>query len=135
MNITTTTITIGVGISLIIGGLLLIVQSSQESVGGETVIETTKIEKVPDTVTYYAQIDDTGEVLQVIVADEAFIKSGKVGDPSKWVETKMDGSIRGAYVGKGDRLDKQADIFIRENKVDLQQEMTRFRSPTSTLEI
>ena len=62
--------------------------------------------------THFAEIDKQGNVLRVIVADQAFIDSGKVGDPVNWVGTWMDGSKRYHYAGKGYKYDKQLDAFI-----------------------
>jgi hypothetical protein len=49
--------------------------------------------------THFAQIDENNVVLQVIVADQEFIDSGSVGDPSKWLQCSPDGSIRGYMPG------------------------------------
>lgn len=42
---------------------------------------------------YFAEIDANGVVQRVIVADQAFIDSGKVGDPANWKETFMKGDV------------------------------------------
>lgn len=55
----------------------------------------------PTSPRYFAQIDKNGIVQRVIVADQSFINSGLVGDPSMWRETSMDGSIGGKYAGRG----------------------------------
>lgn len=52
-----------------------------------------------------------GIVQRVIVATQAFIDSGKVGDPANWIETRVTGSIRGKYAGPGDSYDSGTDIF------------------------
>lgn len=62
--------------------------------------------------TYFAEIDDKGLVLRVIVADQAFIASGKVGDPTKWVETSLDGALRKNYAGIGYQYNKSRDAFV-----------------------
>lgn len=36
---------------------------------------------------HFAQVDDNNIVLQVIVAEQEYIDSGAVGDPSKWIQT------------------------------------------------
>jgi hypothetical protein len=36
---------------------------------------------------HFAQLDDNNIVINVIVAEQDFIDSGAVGDPSKWVQT------------------------------------------------
>lgn len=67
---------------------------------------------VPPAPTYFAQIDDTGTVVNVIVASQEFIDSGAAGDPSQWVQTYKDGSKRKNYAGFGYQYDKQRDAFI-----------------------
>lgn len=62
--------------------------------------------------THFAEIDAQGNVLRVIVADQAFIDSGAVGEPTNWVQTYRDESKRGNYAGKGHSYDKQRDMFI-----------------------
>ncbi len=61
---------------------------------------------------YFAQIDKNGIVTRVIVADQKFIDSGRVGEPSEWVETSMDGSLRKNYAGIGYTYNKKLDGFI-----------------------
>lgn len=61
--------------------------------------------------TYFAEIEN-GTVKRVIVADQAFIDSGAVGDPSNWVECSMDGSIRKNGAAKGYTYDGNTDAFI-----------------------
>ena len=61
--------------------------------------------------TYFAEVDANGTVLRVIVADQAFIDSGKVGDPKNWVETTLDGSKGGIYAGKGYKYNKSTKVF------------------------
>lgn len=60
----------------------------------------------------FAQIDDTGTVTRVIVADQEFIDSGQAGEPSSWIETFEDGSERGNYAGPGFSYDQNRDVFI-----------------------
>ena len=61
---------------------------------------------------YFAEVDATGTVLRVIVADQAFINSGAVGDPNNWIQSSMDNSIRHNGAGKGYTYDKKNDAFI-----------------------
>jgi hypothetical protein len=61
---------------------------------------------------YFAEIDGNGVVQRVIVADQAFIDSGKVGDPNNWIETSDDGQIRKNYAGVGYVYDVERDAFI-----------------------
>jgi hypothetical protein len=71
---------------------------------------------------HFAQIDDNNIVITVIVADQDFINSGAVGDPSKWIQTsyntyggvhKLGGTpLRKNYAGIGYTYDTQRDAFI-----------------------
>ena len=71
---------------------------------------------------HFAKIDENGVVTQVIVAEQDFIDSGKVGDPSLWVQTsynteggvhKLGGvPLRKNYAGIGWTYDKGIDAFI-----------------------
>ena len=65
---------------------------------------------------YFAQIDENNVVTQVIVADQGFINSGVVGDPSKWIETEYqnDGNppLRKNYAGIGYTYDAELDAFV-----------------------
>lgn len=71
---------------------------------------------------HFAQIDDTNTVVQVIVAEQDFIDSGAVGDPSKWIQTsyntiagehRLGGTpLRKNYAGIGYSYDVARDAFI-----------------------
>ena len=78
---------------------------------------------------HFAEIDNDNVVQRVIVADQDFIDSGKLGDPSNWVQTSYntrggvhyapnsktpDGGIafRKNYAGIGHIYDKERDAFI-----------------------
>ena len=77
---------------------------------------------------HFAQIDDNNIVVQVIVAEQAFIDSGAVGDPSRWIQTSYntrggvhynaeghpDGGValRKNYAGIGYSYDRDLDAFI-----------------------
>lgn len=64
------------------------------------------------TETYFAEIDKDGNVLRVIVADQAFIDSGAVGDPKKWIET-----FKGKdYLSKDDKINKTSKKKIPKIK-------------------
>ena len=65
--------------------------------------------------TYYAQINEKGIVQSVIVADQAFIDSGKVGDPTKWIPT--DYSIPDKTASIGGKLDTKTGVFISPDNV------------------
>lgn len=76
------------------------------------VLATGGPEQYSDVPSNYAEIAADGTVLRVIVASEAFIMSGAVGDPDTWVETSLDGSKRKNYAGKGYKYDNVRDAFI-----------------------
>jgi hypothetical protein len=75
---------------------------------------------------YFAQIDDTGTVLQVISVSNAdapdpapehseplgqeFIASLGLG--GEWRQTSYNGTFRKAYAGPGFRYDSEADVFV-----------------------
>lgn len=62
---------------------------------------------------YFAEIDNNGVVLRVIVAEQAFIDSGAVGDPANWIETsKEDGGLKKNAATKGGTYDIVRDEFI-----------------------
>jgi hypothetical protein len=61
---------------------------------------------------HFAELDRDNVVLRVIVADQAFIDSGAVGEPSRWVQTSYNGRMRKNYAGPGYTYDKGRDAFI-----------------------
>jgi hypothetical protein len=71
---------------------------------------------------HFAEIDDQGTVLRVIVAEQSFIDSGAVGDPARWVQTSYNTSggmhrlggtpLRMNYAGIGYTYDRDRDAFI-----------------------
>ena len=77
---------------------------------------------------HFAEIDETNTVLRVIVAEQDFINTGAVGDPSKWIQTSyntrggvhygQDGQpdsgeqMRKNYAGIGYSYDATRDAFI-----------------------
>jgi len=62
--------------------------------------------------THFAKIDNTNTVTEVIVAEQDFINSGKVGDSFLWVQTSYNGNFRKNYAGIGYTYDKTRDAFI-----------------------
>lgn len=66
----------------------------------------------PQPPTYFAEIDDSGIVLRVIVADQNFINSGAVGEPTRWIQTDIHGAIKKNFAGKGFKYDSSLDAFI-----------------------
>ena len=84
---------------------------------------------------HFAEIDDDGIVLRVIVAEQDFIDSGAVGDSSNWIQTSYntrggihyepntnnpDGGIalRKNYAGIGCTYDGERDAFISPKPFD-----------------
>lgn len=63
---------------------------------------------------YFAKISQDNIVEEVIVADDNFI-SMKDG---RWIETKLDGSIRGNYAGIGFTYNEDIDAFISQKPFD-----------------
>ena len=71
---------------------------------------------------HFAHIDEKNIVTQVIVAEQDFIDSGAVGDPSEWIQTsyntqagehKLGGTpLRKNYAGIGYTYDSERDAFI-----------------------
>jgi hypothetical protein len=71
---------------------------------------------------HFANIDDNNIVTQVIVAEQDFINSGAVGDPSKWIKTSYNTyagehgnggtPLRKNYAGIGYIYDPSRDAFI-----------------------
>jgi len=71
---------------------------------------------------HFAQIDDNNIVVNVIVAEQDFINSGAVGDPSMWIQTSYNtfagihknggDPLRKNYAGIGYSYDAQRDAFI-----------------------
>lgn len=57
---------------------------------------------------YFAELDENGVVLRVIAADQAFIDSGKMGNPARWIPTY----VESAYAGKGYQYDQSKTRFV-----------------------
>ena len=60
----------------------------------------------------FAELDKDGTVLRVIVIEPEVLATGRWGDPSRWVETKEDGSKKKNYAGIGFTFDKKLDAFV-----------------------
>jgi len=60
---------------------------------------------------HFAKLDNN-VVTQVIVAEQDFINSGKVGDSFLWVQTSYNNNFRKQYAGIGFTYDKANDVFI-----------------------
>jgi hypothetical protein len=61
---------------------------------------------------HFAKIDSDNTVTQVIVAEQDFINSGKVGDSFLWVQTSYNNNFRKQCAGVGYTYDKANDVFI-----------------------
>lgn len=71
---------------------------------------------------HFAEIAANGTVLRVIVAEQDFINSGTVGNPSRWIQTSYNTSggvhllggtpLRMNYAGVGYSYDRDRDAFI-----------------------
>jgi len=60
---------------------------------------------------HFAKVEN-GVVTNVIVAEQDFIDSGAVGDPSSWIQTSYNGNIRGIFAGIGYLYNEELDIFL-----------------------
>ena len=61
---------------------------------------------------HFAKIDKDNVVTQVIVAEQDFINSGKVGDSFLWIQISFNNNFRKQYAGVGWTYDKVNDVFI-----------------------
>jgi len=71
---------------------------------------------------HFAQINENDVVVQVIVAEQDFINTGAVGDPSRWIQTsyntiggvhRLGGTpLRKNYAGIGYTYNRQLDAFV-----------------------
>lgn len=71
---------------------------------------------------HFAEIDSNGIVIRVIVAEQDFIDSGAVGNPSNWIQTSYNTyggvnertgiPIRKNFASTGFKYDKEKDAFI-----------------------
>ena len=61
---------------------------------------------------YFAFLNSQNTVVEVIEAEQAEIDSGRYGDPTRWVQTSIDGSIRKNYAGVGFTYDAVRDAFL-----------------------
>lgn len=81
---------------------------------------------------YFAQIDETDTVINVIAASQEFIDSGAVGDPAIWIEYKKDGSIKKNPARIGGTIDKNKDAFIDKKPFDswvLDEKSMKWKAP------
>lgn len=61
---------------------------------------------------HFAEIDNNGIVLRVIVAEQDFINSGLVGDSFNWVQTSFNNNFRKQFAGTGFTWDKTNEVFV-----------------------
>jgi len=71
---------------------------------------------------YFAEVDESGTVLRVIVADQAFINSGAVGDPARWVPTVKE-------------VDKEKGIYPAEINSKYQRATGKFEPKAKDIDI
>jgi len=92
---------------------------------------------------HFAQIDDNNIVTQVIVAEQDFINSGAVGDPSMWIQTSYNTfggehrnggtPLRKNYAGIGYSYDSGRDAFIPPKPYDswiINEDTCQWEAPT-----
>jgi len=96
-----------IGIAAAVGSLFVV----DNKVDEQSLVNLT----IENKITYYAQIDENGIVKTVIVADQAFIDSGAVGDPSIWIPTDYSVPDKAAEIGG--KYDKKSDSFITKEDV------------------
>ena len=61
---------------------------------------------------HFAKIDSNNIVTEVLVSEQDFINSGRVGDSFLWVQTSYNGNFRKQHAGVGYTYDKVNDVFI-----------------------
>jgi hypothetical protein len=76
---------------------------------------------------HYAKVEN-GLVTQVVVADDAFISTGALGDPTAWIQTSYNTignqhtqggtPLRGNYAGIGYTYDAENDVFYAPKPAD-----------------
>ena len=62
---------------------------------------------------HFAKIGKDNIVTEIVVTEQDFINSGKVGDSFLWVQTSYNNSFRKQYAGIGYTYDKANDVFIK----------------------
>jgi hypothetical protein len=71
---------------------------------------------------HFANIDENNIVINVIVVEQDYVDTGKLGDPSKWIQTSYNTAggvhklgetpLRKNYAGVGYTYDETRDAFI-----------------------
>ena len=64
----------------------------------------------------FAQIDSNNIVTRVLVVEQEFIDTGRLGDPSTWLETGF--NIRKNYAGIGYTYNESIDAFVPPKPFD-----------------
>jgi len=95
---------------------ILTLTGCSQQLGSLPVVEdkTIPIIEKPIEETYFAELNKDNEVIRVIVADQAFIDTGKVGNPDNWKQTYKENNVRKNYAGKGYKYNEDLDAFITE---------------------
>lgn len=116
-------ITALVSLLLIIIGFIVLPGREQSLGGPVEEVKEELIKEKPKQPTYFAELGSNKEVIRVIVADQEFINSGKLGDPNNWVQTWMDEedpitkdkkvNPKKNYAGIGDKYDATRDAYIK----------------------
>jgi|TARA_Y100000310_G_scaffold7908_1_gene8585 hypothetical protein len=65
-----------------------------------------------ESMNHFAEIDEKGIVLRVIVAEHDFINSGAVGEPSNWIQTSCN-TYKGEHFGQDGYPD--GGVALRKN--------------------
>lgn len=66
---------------------------------------------------HFAKVEN-GVVTNVIVAEQEFIDSGAVGDPTTWIQTSYNNNIRGNFAGIGYLYIESIDMFVPPKPFD-----------------
>lgn len=81
---------------------------------------------------HFAKVE-AGVVTNVIVAEQDFIDSGAVGEPSSWVQTSYNNNIRKRFAGIGYLYMPHIDAFVPPKPFDswvLNEETAEWEAPT-----
>jgi hypothetical protein len=62
---------------------------------------------------HFAKLNSNNVVTEVIVAEQDFINSGKVGDSFLWEQTSYNNNFKKQFAGINYTYDKVNDVFIR----------------------
>ena len=83
---------------------------------------------------HFAKINSDSIVTEVIVAEQAFINSGAVGDSFLWVQTSYNNNFRKNYAGIGFTYDSTRDAFIPPqpfNSWTLNEDTCQYEAPVA----